>query len=40
MTSATAGNARPPEGQPWDDLLHAWRELEVRDGWRAEIDGG
>ncbi|MFD9717287.1 Uma2 family endonuclease [Streptomyces sp. NPDC059076] len=40
MTSATAGNARPPQGQPWDDLLHAWRELEVRDGWRAEIDGG
>lgn len=23
----------------WDELLHTWRELDVPDGWRAEIVG-
>ncbi|MGH3426752.1 MAG: Uma2 family endonuclease [Mycobacteriales bacterium] len=26
-------------GWGWDFLLHAWQELEVPDGWRAEILG-
>ncbi len=24
----------------WDSLLHVWQELDVPDGWRAEILGG
>ncbi|MGW8882390.1 Uma2 family endonuclease, partial [Streptomyces mirabilis] len=27
-------------GHPWGYLLRTWRELDVPEGWRAEIDGG
>lgn len=27
-------------GSGWESLLHAWRELDVPEGWRAEIDSG
>lgn len=40
MTAAMAENDRMPHRRPWDDLLRAWRELDVPEGWRAEIDGG
>ncbi|WP_405912647.1 Uma2 family endonuclease [Streptomyces sp. NBC_00963] len=40
MTAAMAENDRMPHRRPWDDLLRAWRELGVPEGWRAEIDGG
>lgn len=33
-------SAATVDHQPdWDELLHAWRELDVPDGWRAEIVG-
>lgn len=28
------------EGHPWDYLLRTWQELDVPEGWRAEIDEG
>ncbi len=28
------------EGRAWDYLLQTWRELDVPEGWRAEIDEG
>ncbi|MFI6725144.1 Uma2 family endonuclease [Streptomyces atratus] len=33
-------NAQASEGRPWDYLLQTWRELDVPEGWRAEIDEG
>ncbi|OEJ39624.1 restriction endonuclease [Streptomyces agglomeratus] len=40
MTAAMAGNDQVPRRRPWDYLLQVWRELDVPEGWRAEIDGG
>ncbi|WP_328399181.1 Uma2 family endonuclease [Streptomyces sp. NBC_00390] len=40
MTAAMAENAQTPRRRQWDDLLQAWRELDVPEGWRAEIDEG
>lgn len=40
MTAATVENDQASETPPWDFLLAAWRELDVPEGWRAEIDGG
>ncbi|MFF1481035.1 hypothetical protein ACFVYD_26370 [Streptomyces sp. NPDC058301] len=40
MTAAMAENSRMPHRSEWDDLLQAWRELDVPEGWRAEIDEG
>ncbi|MET9515416.1 Uma2 family endonuclease [Streptomyces sp. NPDC002994] len=40
MTAAMVENDRMPRRRPWDFLLQAWRELDVPEGWRAEIDGG
>ncbi|PKV86431.1 Uma2 family endonuclease [Streptomyces sp. TLI_146] len=40
MTAAMAENDRTPSRSQWDDLLTAWRELDVPEGWRAEIDEG
>ncbi|MFB6705673.1 Uma2 family endonuclease [Streptomyces sp. NPDC056333] len=33
-------NDQASEGRPWDYLLQTWRELDVPEGWRAEIDEG
>ncbi|MEE1771604.1 Uma2 family endonuclease [Streptomyces sp. JV185] len=38
MTAAMVGNDHTSEGRPWDYLLRTWRELDVPEGWRAEID--
>ncbi|MEU9319013.1 Uma2 family endonuclease [Streptomyces sp. NPDC048295] len=38
MTAAMAGNGRAAGGRLWDYLLRTWRELDVPEGWRAEID--
>ncbi|MEU0836592.1 Uma2 family endonuclease [Streptomyces sp. NPDC056231] len=40
MTAAMVENDRPAEGRPWEYLLQTWRELDVPEGWRAEIDEG
>lgn len=40
MTAAMVADDQVPNGEPWDYLLEAWRELDVPEGWRAEIDGG
>lgn len=40
MTAAMVENDQAPEHQPWDLLLETWRELDVPEGWRAEIDEG
>ncbi|MFE7043085.1 Uma2 family endonuclease [Streptomyces atratus] len=40
MTAAMVENDRASEGRPWDYLLQTWRELDVPEGWRAEIDEG
>ncbi|WP_028811109.1 Uma2 family endonuclease [Streptomyces flavidovirens] len=40
MTAAMVENGRTPRRRPWDYLLQAWRELDVPEGWRAEIDAG
>ncbi|MCX4788379.1 MULTISPECIES: Uma2 family endonuclease [unclassified Streptomyces] len=40
MTAAMVENGQAPEGRPWDYLLQTWRELDVPEGWRAEIDEG
>ncbi|MFJ8855565.1 Uma2 family endonuclease [Streptomyces sp. NPDC102437] len=40
MTAAMVENDRTSEGRPWDYLLQTWRELDVPEGWRAEIDEG
>lgn len=38
MTAAMVENDQTSEGRPWDYLLRTWRELDVPEGWRAEID--
>ena len=38
MTAAMVENDQASEGRPWDYLLQTWRELDVPEGWRAEID--
>ncbi|MEU2788838.1 Uma2 family endonuclease [Streptomyces sp. NPDC007100] len=40
MTAAMAETGQAPHGRPWDYLLQTWRELDVPEGWRAEIDEG
>ncbi|MDK0521184.1 Uma2 family endonuclease [Streptomyces sp. ML-6] len=40
MTAAMVENDHASEGRPWDYLLQTWRELDVPEGWRAEIDEG
>ncbi|MFF0449082.1 Uma2 family endonuclease [Streptomyces sp. NPDC004609] len=40
MTAAMAENAQTPHRRVWDELLKAWRELDVPEGWHAEIDEG
>ncbi|MFC9752573.1 Uma2 family endonuclease [Streptomyces sp. NPDC056921] len=40
MTAAMVENDQTSEGRPWAYLLQAWRELDVPEGWRAEIDEG
>ncbi|MCT2545836.1 Uma2 family endonuclease [Streptomyces atratus] len=40
MTAAMVENDQTSEGRPWDYLLQTWRELDVPEGWRAEIDEG
>ncbi|KOU00873.1 restriction endonuclease [Streptomyces sp. NRRL F-2295] len=31
-------NGQASDGRAWDYLLQTWRELDVPEGWRAEID--
>ncbi|MEE1749827.1 MULTISPECIES: Uma2 family endonuclease [unclassified Streptomyces] len=40
MTAAMVEHDQTSEGRPWDYLLRTWRELDVPEGWRAEIDEG
>ncbi|MFF1923553.1 Uma2 family endonuclease [Streptomyces sp. NPDC058221] len=40
MTAAMVENHQDSEGRPWDYLLRTWQELDVPEGWRAEIDEG
>ncbi|WP_406453143.1 Uma2 family endonuclease [Streptomyces sp. NBC_00876] len=40
MTAAMVENQQDSEGRPWDYLLRTWQELDVPEGWRAEIDEG
>ncbi|MEU4262599.1 Uma2 family endonuclease [Streptomyces argenteolus] len=40
MTAAMIDNDQGSEGRPWDYLLRTWQELDVPEGWRAEIDEG
>ncbi|MGY4919669.1 Uma2 family endonuclease [Streptomyces sp. 900116325] len=40
MTAAMVENDQASDGRPWDYLLQTWRELDVPEGWRAEIDEG
>ena len=40
MTAAMVENQHDSEGRPWDYLLRTWQELDVPEGWRAEIDEG
>ncbi|MFJ1594535.1 Uma2 family endonuclease [Kitasatospora albolonga] len=40
MTAAFVEKGRAPDGHAWDYLLRTWRELDVPEGWRAEIDEG
>ncbi|MCY0947420.1 Uma2 family endonuclease [Streptomyces antarcticus] len=40
MTTAMAEPGRSAGGRAWEYLLQSWRELDVPEGWRAEIDGG
>ncbi|MCX4691867.1 Uma2 family endonuclease [Streptomyces sp. NBC_01408] len=40
MTAAMAEPGRNAGGGVWEYLLQSWRELDVPEGWRAEIDGG
>ncbi|MFF1647208.1 Uma2 family endonuclease [Streptomyces sp. NPDC058240] len=38
MTAAMVENDQTSGGRPWDYLLRTWRELDVPEGWCAEID--
>ncbi|MFE9856469.1 Uma2 family endonuclease [Streptomyces sp. NPDC005780] len=40
MTAAMVEHQQDSEGRPWDYLLRTWQELDVPEGWRAEIDEG
>ncbi|MEV0919755.1 Uma2 family endonuclease [Streptomyces sp. NPDC049967] len=40
MTAAMVEHEQDSEGWPWDYLLHTWQELDVPEGWRAEVDEG
>ncbi|TXS09578.1 MULTISPECIES: Uma2 family endonuclease [Streptomyces] len=40
MTAAMVESDQGSEGRPWDYLLRTWQELDVPEGWRAEIDEG
>ncbi|WP_097966957.1 Uma2 family endonuclease [Streptomyces sp. or20] len=40
MTAAFVENGQASDGRAWDYLLQTWRELDVPEGWRAEIDEG
>ncbi|THA72646.1 Uma2 family endonuclease [Streptomyces sp. A0958] len=40
MTAAMVEHQQDPEGRQWEYLLHTWQELDVPEGWRAEIDEG
>ncbi|MFD3610404.1 Uma2 family endonuclease [Streptomyces atroolivaceus] len=40
MTAAMVENDQGSEGRPWGYLLQTWQELDVPEGWRAEIDEG
>lgn len=40
MTAAFVENSHAPGARAWDYLLQTWRELDVPEGWRAEIDEG
>ncbi|MDX5575950.1 Uma2 family endonuclease [Streptomyces sp. ID01-9D] len=37
MTAAFVENGQSSDGCAWDYLLQTWRELDVPEGWRAEI---
>ncbi|WP_322984183.1 Uma2 family endonuclease [Streptomyces sp. S584] len=40
MTAAMVESDQGSEGRPWEYLLRTWQELDVPEGWRAEIDEG
>ncbi|TGB06671.1 Uma2 family endonuclease [Streptomyces sp. MZ04] len=40
MTAAMVEPGQASHGRQWDYLLQAWRELDVPEGWHAEIDEG
>lgn len=40
MTAAMVEPDRNADGHTWEYLLQSWRDLDVPEGWRAEIDGG
>ncbi|MEV0259450.1 Uma2 family endonuclease [Streptomyces sp. NPDC050732] len=40
MTAAPVEHDTAPDPRSWDVLLQAWRELDVPEGWHAEIDEG
>uniref|UniRef100_A0AAU2VQG6 Uma2 family endonuclease n=1 Tax=Streptomyces sp. NBC_00008 TaxID=2903610 RepID=A0AAU2VQG6_9ACTN len=40
MTAAMVEHEQDSEGRPWDYLLRIWQELDVPEGWRAEVDEG
>ncbi|MFJ2771805.1 Uma2 family endonuclease [Streptomyces sp. NPDC087300] len=40
MTAAPVEHGMAPDRRSWDRLLQAWRELDVPEGWHAEIDEG
>ncbi|RII13704.1 hypothetical protein DSC45_22385 [Streptomyces sp. YIM 130001] len=40
MTAAMVESGQAHPGRQWDYLLRSWRDLDVPEGWRAEIDEG
>lgn len=40
MTAAPVEHNTAPDHRSWDLLLQAWRELDVPEGWHAEVDEG
>ncbi|MEU3597361.1 Uma2 family endonuclease [Streptomyces sp. NPDC006798] len=40
MTAAMAERVQMSHDRPWDSLLETWRELDVPEGWHAEIAEG